>query len=273
MERKRILLLSDLHYCQEEYGGISRDEKALRLVSAIQQEHEKEPVEMILFLGDYSLDHWAWKTLGTWLVEGKSYTKQFVERYAHMIPVPYYMLAGNHEQFGQDMWREITGFDRSAHFVVGDYLIILWDSYGADLDPTEHIDGTYTPIDVAATRTLMAKYPDKKVILCSHSFQPTLSDEEAALIADERIVCLFQGHTHQSDVRTLPVEYGSKKLIQTGSWAYTTPSGSTPCGMRELYLETGKVRSSYIVPQQTICNLAKPYTVAARHQDEIEITL
>ncbi len=273
MEKKRVLLLSDLHYCQEEYGGISRDEKALRLMSAIQQEHEKEPVEMILFLGDYSLDHWAWKTLGTWLVEGKSYTKQFVERYAHMIPVPYYMLAGNHEQFGQEMWREITGFDRSAHFVVGDYLIILWDSFGANLDPTEHSDGTYTPIDVAATRTLMEKYPDKKVILCSHSFQPNLSDEEAELIADERIVCLFHGHTHLSDVRTLPVEYGSKKLIQTGSWAYTTPAGSTPCGMRELYLETGKVRSSYIVPQQTICNLAKPYTVAARHQDEIEIKL
>ena len=26
MDKKRVLLLSDLHYCQEEYGGISRDE-------------------------------------------------------------------------------------------------------------------------------------------------------------------------------------------------------------------------------------------------------
>ena len=35
---KRILLISDIHYCQDEYGGISRDEKIERLIAQINAE-------------------------------------------------------------------------------------------------------------------------------------------------------------------------------------------------------------------------------------------
>ena len=109
--KQRVLLLSDLHYCQEEYGGISRDEKAQLIVEFIREEHQKHPFSMILFLGDYSLDHWAWKTFGTWLTEGKSYTKEFADRYLQELPAPFYMLPGNHEQYDADQWKAFTGFD------------------------------------------------------------------------------------------------------------------------------------------------------------------
>ena len=46
------------------------------------------------------------------------------------------MIAGNHEQYGDAKWREITGFPRSFTVECGNYVFILWDSYGADLDPT-----------------------------------------------------------------------------------------------------------------------------------------
>lgn len=273
MKQHRILLLSDLHYCQEEYGGISRDEKGKRILAQIREEHEKDPFALILFLGDYSLDHWGWKSFGTWLTEGKSYTKQFLQTFLQDLPAPHYFLPGNHEQYGEALWRDITGCGRDAQFVVGDYLFILWDSFGADLDPTEHSDGTYTPPDVEKIRGIMDAHPKKRVILCSHSFQPCLTEEEAALIRDERIVCLFQGHTHLSDVRTLPVEYGSKKLIQTGAWASTAPNGATPWGMRELYLEDDRITSAYLVYGQRLMHRERPYTVAPRRQDEIEIKL
>ena len=116
MNRQRLLLLSDLHYCQEEYGGISRDEKAQRLLDFIRAEHEKDPFEMILLLGDYSLDFWEWSTLGSWLTENVSYTKRFVDKYLSRLPAPYYMLPGNHEQYGESRWKEITGFSRSSGF-------------------------------------------------------------------------------------------------------------------------------------------------------------
>lgn len=267
----RILLLSDLHYCQEEYGGITRDEKADRIIRQINDEHQKHPFSMILFLGDYSLDYWAWHTKGTWLTERKSYTKQFVDQYCQALPAPFYMLAGNHEQYDAAQWEQITGFKRSAEFVLGDYLFILWDSFGADLNPTEHSDGTYTPPDVQQIRSIIARHPNKNVILCSHSFQPSLTDEEAELIRDPNILCLFQGHTHLSDIRTLPMEYGSKKLIQTGGWSSTAPSGATPWGMRELYLEDDRITSSYIICSQKLVHKGLPYTVAARRQDTVEI--
>lgn len=273
MEKQRILLLSDLHYCQDEYGGISRNEKAERIIRLINEEHQKDPFAMILFLGDYSLDHWAWHTLGTWLTEQKSYTKLFFDQYLQNLPAPFYMLPGNHEQYDEAQWQQITGFRRSAEYVIGDYLFILWDSFGANLNPTEHSDGTYTPPDVDQILQIMSQYPEKKVILCSHSFQPTLTPEESALIRDPRIVCLFQGHTHLTDVRTLPEEYGSKKLIQTGGWASTAPSGATPWGVRDLYLEEDRICSGYIIPSQKLVHRGNEYTVAARYQDTVEITV
>ena len=48
-------------------------------------------------MGDYSLDHWAWNVKGSWLTEGKSYTKQFLETYLKELPAPHFMLPGNHE--------------------------------------------------------------------------------------------------------------------------------------------------------------------------------
>ena len=273
MKKQRVLLLSDIHYCQEEYGGISRDEKARRLIRQICKEHERDPFAMILLLGDYSLDHWAWSTKGTWLNEKKSYTQQFVERYCKDLPAPHYMLPGNHEQYGNEEWRQITGFNRSGEFVIGNYLFILWDSFGADLNPTTHSDGTYTPPNVNALRQSMQENPDKKVILCSHSFQPNFTPEERALISDRQVVCLFQGHTHLSGVITLPEEYGSKKLIQTGGWAAVSPASNYAWGMREVYLEEDRITSSYLVAAQELIHREIPYTFTARKQDEVEILI
>lgn len=273
MEKHRILLLSDLHYCQEEYGGISRDEKARRIREQIFCEHQKEPFSLILFLGDYSLDHWAWSTKGTWLTEKKSYAREFAQRYCQELPAPYYMLPGNHEQYGNKEWQELVGFNRSAEFVVGDFLIILWDSFAGDLNPTVHSDGTYTPPKVKEIRELMAKKPGKKVILCSHSFQPNFTAEERELICDPQVVCLFQGHTHRSNVITLPKEYGSKKLIQTGGWGATSPASSFVWGVRDLYLEKNSITSSYLVCEQKLVHAEIPYTVSATQQDTVKIII
>jgi len=273
MERQRVLLLSDIHYCQENFGGISADEKARQMIRQIKEEHEKDPFAMILFLGDYSMDHWRGGTQGTWLTQNLSYTKLFVDQYCKDLPVPYYMLAGNHEQYDNDQWREITGFDRNAEFVIGEYLFILWDSFGENLNPTDHSDGTYTPPKVEEIRRIMAAHPGKKVILCSHYFFPNCSPGESALIRDSRVVCLFQGHTHDSDVITLPEEYGAKKLIQTGGWFDVAPASNWVWGVRDLYLEDNRVTSGYIVASRTLYHRGVPYTVTARYQNTVEISV
>ena len=273
MEKRRVLLLSDIHYCQEEFGGISIDEKAQRLIEQINTEYQKDPFVLILFLGDYSMDHWRGGSQGTWLTRQVSYTKLFVDKYCHLLPAPYYMLAGNHEQFDEKQWQEITGCSRSAHFVVGDYLFVLWDSFGDNLNPVEHADGTYTPPDTEKIWNIMSQYPEKMVILCSHYFRPTCEPAECALISDPRVVCLFQGHTHDPDVITLAEEYGAKKLIQTGGWADVAPGSNWVWGVRELYLEDNRITSGYLVPRQQLYYMDKLYTVSARCQNTVEIQI
>ena len=279
MERKRILLISDTHHCHIDWYGVSSDERMKRLVRDIKSEYEKEPFEMILFLGDYSLDHWKWNIKGSWLESGKSYTAELIEKYfSDLPPVPYYMIAGNHEQYGEDKWKEITGCSRSFHVVVGDYLIVLWDSYGADLDPDFHSDGRYTPINERELRSLMAQYPDKKVILGSHYFDVTKEPESVAeLFCDDRVICAFAGHTHKANVITLPESFGSKKLIFTGNYSYCSSSiNGDPrpymWGFRDLYLEDNRIFSSYIIPENEAVFGEERTTVPYQKIESVDIT-
>lgn len=268
---KRVLIATDIHYCHFVHGGIPRDVRMKRLIDQINEEYEREPFECILMLGDYSLDHWAWQIKGSWLMEGKSNATEFVNKYCQDLPAPCYMLAGNHEQYGEEKWREITGGAREHTVVVGDTLFILWDSYGADLDPDFHSDGTYTPPKVDEIRAIMDAHPDKKVILCSHYFKPSDTDEEKALISDERIVCLVMGHTHSSKVLTLPESYGSKKILQAGAWIGMHADLGEVWGVRDIKLYDDRMTSDYIVPEADFFDKGEPLKLHAHKRDSAEI--
>ena len=275
--RKRYLIVSDTHYCHEteynqlRYGNITNDEKAARIIAQIEKEYKREKYEMIFFLGDYSLDHWWWDTKGSYLTRGVSYTEIFVKKYLQNLPAPYIMIPGNHEQFGEEMWKKITGMGRTNHAVDGDFLFIFWDSYGADLDPTEHSDGTYTPIDIPFVRGLMDQYPDKKVILLSHYFVPNGTKEESELIADDRVVCMFQGHTHEPRIDTLPDAYKNKKLIHAGGWSHLYPGVKEPWGMRDIVIEDGVLTSHFFTEDYTYENGGQQYHIEERIYAGIEI--
>lgn len=251
--RKRVLLVSDLHYCQRDWYDVPSAERMEHLLAALAAEHRRDPCEMILFLGDYSLDHWQWQEKGTWIEKGKSYTKEFVEEYCGRLPAPHYMIAGNHEQYGNALWREITGFDRQFSVPMGNFVFILLDTYAGDLDPTEHSDGTYTAIDADYLRAEMAKYPDRKFILCSHFFDlANESGEVKELVRDPRVLCFFCGHTHGSNVKTLPADLGGKKVFFTGNYTGLRTPLDCMWGFRDLVLEEGKLTSSYIIPEKVL---------------------
>ena len=145
---------------------------------------------------------------------GKSTTKEFVDNYVSKLPqdVPVFVMAGNHEQYGNAKWKEMTGNDRQGSFVLGDNLFLFLDSFAGDLDPTDHHDGVPTAPDVDFINSEMAKYPEHNVYLISHYFDLALGgDEFKSIVDDSRVVALFQGHTHESTV----VEYGDKMIVQT----------------------------------------------------------
>lgn len=271
---QRILLISDIHNCHKDWYGVSNDERMQRFVRHLLEEYERAPYEMILFLGDYSLDFWEWDELGCYVNHQESRTQEFVEKYVRQLPAPWVMIAGNHEQYGEEKWREITGCSRQGAVTVGSWLFILLDSFGADLDPTEHSDGTFTLIDVAFVREQMEKYPDHKVVLCSHHFDFRFETPEAkSLMCDERIACLFAGHVHLSRIITLPEDCGGKKLFWTGNYSYSSEENplDSMWGFREAILTDNSLTTRYITPENTIILNGEQITVPYGTQDEATI--
>lgn len=252
--------MSDTHLCHIDWYGVPTNERMERLIRHIKEEYEKDPFEAILFLGDYSLDHWKWDIGGCYISQGRSETKEFMEGYVSELfdlGIPMAMIAGNHEQYGYKKWNEITGYDRKDFLICDDILFILLDAFGADLDPTEHSDGTFTPADTDYINMLMNNYPDKRVVLCAHHFDPLKETEEfCRIVRDDRVLCLFGGHVHKSDVVELGGNFGGKALLYTGNYSYCGVKDAPPTvsmwGFRDLIIDGRTLESRYITPENEI---------------------
>ena len=250
--RKRILLASDIHHCHLTWYGLSSEERMERLIRDLNEEYRRDPYEVILFLGDYSLDFWEWDTKGCYLNEGRSFTREFVERYCPRLPSPYLMIPGNHEQYGEDMWRSLTGCSRKGVWTTDGWLFILLDNFSANLDP------------------------DRRVVLCSHHFDFEKETPEACrLVQDPRIVCMASGHVHLSDIVTLPDALGGKKILRTGHYSYAAAPNPLEFmhGFREIILTEDALFSRYITPENRIVLDGKAVDHPYGTQDEVRIPL
>lgn len=249
---RRIMITSDLHYCEPVWYEVTSEDRMSRLIRDLNEEYKKEPFDMMLMLGDYSLDFWVCPPFGSVLNRGMSYTEKFMQEvYPQLPPCPKYMIAGNHEQYGNENWKRITGHERRVTVPYGDYLFIILDNFGGDLDPSENSDGTYTPSDLGYIRKQMAEHPDTKVFLCAHEFNMEKEPLEFAefLKTEDRIICLFAGHTHRSDIIDLGESCGHKCLIRDGQFSYSRDIENSRWGWRELrFHDDGSVSTAYITP-------------------------
>lgn len=253
----RILLASDVHYTYlSKWYDVTPEDRMQYFVDAVLHEHALRPFDLIVILGDLSLDHWEWNGGGSYIKDGVSTSKLFMENYMSQLPndVPVFVLAGNHEQFGNEKWQEIAGNERQGSFVLGDNLFLFLDSFSQELDPDFHHDGISTPPDVHFIREEMERYPEHHVYLISHHFDLKAGGTEfEELVRDPRVVALFQGHTHQCTVKELGKNFNKKKLVQTGNFSYTAHDGSTAemkesfWGFRDLVIVNDRAVSRYIV--------------------------
>ena len=222
-ENNRILLVTDIHNCHVEWYDTKNEDRMELLCKTLQESHEKQPYDAILCLGDYSLDFWVWDICGSYLWDPPvSRTKEFVEKYRCRFPAPSFMIPGNHEQYGNDTWKEITGTPREFAVVYGDYVFAMCDTFAGDLDPKEHSDGTYTGLNVAFLREVLENHPDKKIMICAHDIYADRESEEAkALIrSNSNILCAFAGHIHQSITLLLDESWGKLPVIYCGDFSY-----------------------------------------------------
>ncbi len=258
-ERIRILISSDMHYTPDSHSwyGVGSNARLQQWVDGIKAEHQKDPIDALVILGDESLDHWAFPPYGYYLTTGTSYTKLFVDNYVSQLPkdFPIYYVPGNHEQYGNAKWFEITGQNRQGHFTVGDNLFVLSDTYGGNLDPTEHHDGVYTGVDMNHLMgAVKANANVSNIWLLAHEYALNAESTQFRnfLNSNKRVRGLFMGHTHHAAV--LATNYRGLTIAQTGNFSYTLDNATESAwkqsfwGYRELVIETHSAVSNYIIP-------------------------
>lgn len=263
---KQVIICSDLHLCHHGYYGVEGEARLEEFLAEIKKFHQNTPIDHLFMLGDYSLDFWAWQIKGCYLNEGKSYTADFVKKIASRLPVPYLMLPGNHEQYGEEKWQELTGNSRQWAKNVGGWLFIGCDNFAGNLDPTEHSDGTYTPTDLAFIKEQMDAYPDAPVILLSHWFELTKEPQEFFnfLQKEKRITLLFCGHDHLNKITDLS-EYGAEvSIYHDGNFSYTRDPLEQLWGFCALNLSEEGVEVQYIEPATAL-----PQDPALHHPERI----
>ena len=254
MTEKRMIFCSDVHLCHIDWYGVSSKDRMENMITKLNEYYEEKPYEKIMFLGDYSLDFWAWDICGSYLREGVNNTENFKKYYADRLKAPYHMMAGNHEQYGDEKWEQITGVKRDSSFVAGGYLFIASDNFSGILDPDFHTDGEYSPTKIDFVKSEMEKHPDLPVILCSHFFDKTKEPPEffEFLKNEKRIVFLICGHDHINTV----TDFGEDvKLYHDGHYSYAGGHQSPDklmWGFCEAVLTDDGVDIRYIEPENEL---------------------
>ena len=78
----RVLFSSDIHCTHlAHWYGVDNDTRMQLWLDSVLAEHARQPIDLLLFLGDYSLDFWECCTCGSWINEGVSTTERFFKEY------------------------------------------------------------------------------------------------------------------------------------------------------------------------------------------------
>ena len=252
----RVLFTSDTHYLSggrlpqiHHWGGmISCEDRAQQWVDAVLAEHRLQPFDLILLLGDYSLDWWG--DQGTWQQEGVSDAKIFFEKYLSQLPkdVPVYIMAGNHECYTDAQWQALSGYGRQGAVTLGDNAFIMIDAYQSPALGDKNTEVGYIGPDLAYTRQQLERYPNHNIYLCGHRLYETAF---ADLIAENhRIKAVMYGDTHRSIAWQATFGENTVAVAESGQFSYPGINEvlhGWNWGFRDLLItETGAL-SRYIV--------------------------
>ena len=246
---KRLVIVTDIHNCHIEWHGTSNEDRMKLLCDTMNKAYDGQRFDGIISLGDYSLDFWKWNVGGSYLWdEPVSRTEEFVKKYRPEMPTEFFMIPGNHEQYGHDDWERITGYPREYSIVWGDTVLVMLDTFGGELDPDENHDGFYTGINVDLLKSVLERHPDKKVMLCMHDLVPLNESEEARelILSERRIVCAFTGHTHKNNVQFLDEKWRFLPVVYCGDFSYTGGSNAKNWGYRVLAFDGNAITTNYV---------------------------
>ncbi len=269
-----LVVMTDVHLCHLSWYGKNSESRLRGMINNLNGYYDEFGYDAMLFLGDFSLDFWETGIYGSWRHQELSNTSVFLEEYASdLYCEEQYIIPGNHEQYGHELWEELTGFERQYYIKKGGYLIFMLDNFDGELDPDTDIHGIYDPTDVAFIREVMDENPDMPVLLCAHFFDLTKeSDAFRDLMFDERIVALFCGHDHVTTVEDMGEDYNNKTLFHCGQYSYTNGKFTDhPWGWRTLTLTKEGITVTYYAPASDPVDGGKKLQIEAGERDRYTI--
>ena len=251
----RIVMSPDIHCTRLlQWNGLTTEERIQLWVDAVLAEHEKDPIDLLILLGDLSLDHWF--NGGAWLRDGESDTEILIWDYViDQLPseIQVFAIPGNHEQFSNADWNTITGNDRQGYVVMDDNLIFFLDTFAGELDPDHDHDGQYTGVDMEFVNEVVAQHPKKDIWIFAHFVHLPYESEEFKefLRTNQYVMAIFHGHEHTLTVQDLGDEYNNVPLIMCGQFSYTNSSNklNQNYSFRELILDDDGNNCGYVIAE------------------------
>jgi 3',5'-cyclic AMP phosphodiesterase CpdA len=206
------MIISDIHYSpvnpELNQLGYTADQRIQMAVDSIMTEYNGRGLDAVLILGDLSTDNYTAGSVKT------NYCKDAYEKFLKDLPVPVYVLPGNHDSYTNDMWKEMFGYNRQFTVYVGNTLFIMLDTFTNGSG-----NGNYKSIDTAWLKTQLENNKYKNIVICAHYI--TQSSELAKLVSQyPNIIGMYHGHTHKYTVE----QYNGVNIINTGDFAYSTLS-------------------------------------------------
>ena len=230
----RVIFVSDMHYTLDETKteaetlypdatvsdaagptyGHSQGDKVQAIVDDINAFSERETVDAVFVLGDLTLDDYGFRNLPT------NYLRKIKTDLIDKLDFPCYTTAGNHDSYPNDDWKAVMGTDRQYSIKVGDAVFIMLDTFSDEI-ATSASGSPYDSVDTDFLAEELEKYPTETIYLCSHYYKPSAADYKFTklLRENDRIVCMFRGHTH-NNVVLAPEETAYKFLVDIGGYAY-----------------------------------------------------
>lgn len=226
----RIILVSDTHYTPDgdTILGYSTSYRMTALRTDLNNFMASNYVDAVLTLGDLSTDN------GTI----SNYANGYVYKYktdvldklscATNSSLKTYALPGNHDGYSDSMWNSVFGYNRRSYFTVGDNaLFIMLDTYDvsgySNLSAITSAGSDYTGVDVDWLETVVAKFPNRQIFLCSHYVDTAVEGTELQtfLSENDNVVCMFMGHDHGNNI-TLTESLANKFLVNVSAYSYKT---------------------------------------------------
>ena len=258
----RIMFVSDIHFSKDVTHGIDSVTRMNLMVDKLIEEHGENPIDFLVINGDLSLDYRYRATSR----EPYNYSKKVVSMFLSKLPFPVYLMAGNHDNYSNQEWINITGQERQYTIDFDDIIIICLDTFKPSINETyPGMENDYTGIDFDYLAKELEKYKGKKILLVSHYFDESKEPNTVKELINKNydILGLICGHTHRHNVTT----FGNKPLFFTGTFGYSLDGGISNTylkeqsyGFRDIYVKENGLYSCYIEPEINLGEIEQSYS-------------